>query len=112
MHKTDSLLRTLFYGIITGILSGGVFFVVLLLLEADSAAQTYTEYEYKENSRGQTYYEPKTVMRDNFDENIPANGAVIGFGLGLALIIALRYVPALPSVEQILDKWAGVKGKK
>jgi|GEM_PF-3631613 len=108
MHKTDGLLATLAYAFGAGLVIGLIAFLLFLFLEADSAATTHKEYQYEENLKGQQVYKKNTVMRNNFNENVPAKAALGGFAIAFIAIFVLRYIPFLPSIEQLLDSWAGV----
>jgi uncharacterized membrane protein YedE/YeeE len=112
MHKTDGLLATLAYAFGFGIVIGLLAFLLFLFLEADRAATTHKEYQYEENLKGQQVYRKRTVMRNDFNENIPAKAALWGFVVAFIAIFVLRYVPSLPSIEQLLDSWAGVTPPK
>jgi hypothetical protein len=112
MHKTDGFFATLGYALGVGLVVGIVAFILFLMLEADSASTTHKEYRYEENSKGQELYKKNTVMRNNFDGNIPAKAALWTFLIGFIGIFLLRYAPFLPSIEQLLDSWAGVKPPK
>jgi heme/copper-type cytochrome/quinol oxidase subunit 4 len=108
MHKTDGLLATLAYAFGFGIVIGLLAFLLFLFLEADRATTTHKEYQYEENLKGQQVYRKNTVMRNNFDGNTPAKAALWGFFIAFTAIFVLRYIPFLPSIEQLLDSWAGV----
>ncbi len=111
MHKTDGFFATTLYGLGFGFALGLIAFLLFIYLEADSALTTRKEYQYEKDFNGNTVYKKNTVMRGNFDENIPAIAALIGFCLGILVIYLLRYVPILPSIENLLDTWAGVEKK-
>lgn len=111
MHKTDGFLMTSLYAIGVGIVFAIVAFFLFLYLEADSAASTHKVYQEEKNLKGDTIYRKNTVMRGDFNENIPAVAAMISFFFGLLLIYLLRYVPILLSIENLLDMWAGVEKK-
>lgn len=111
MHKTDGFFATTLYGLGFGFVIALLVFLLFLFLEADSASTTQKEYQYEKDYKGNTVYKKNTVMRGNFNENIPAMAAMIGFCVGVIAIYVLRYVPMLPSIENLLDAWAGVEKK-
>jgi hypothetical protein len=111
MHKTDGFLMTSLYAFGVGIVFAIVAFILFIYLEADSATDTHKVYQEEKNLRGDTIYRKNTVMRGGFDENVPAVAAMVSFCVGIILIYLLRYVPFFPSVENLLDMWAGVEKK-
>jgi hypothetical protein len=111
MHKTDGFFATTLYGLGLGLFIALLAFLLFIFLEADSASTTQKEYQYEKDSKGNTIYRKNIVMRGNFDENIPVMAALIGFCVGVIAIYVLRYVPMLPSIENLLDAWAGVEKK-